>query len=300
MVENIILKNLETQHILELDVVTTPYYILDKVDWGQVDSNQYTYKYVNQIGVYVTGTSLNTRDVNVTGWIIAFTDEQMSERKRMINRFVNPTQAISIRYKGYVLEFLPNKSIKYSATIKDNNNVVCRFEISGMAPDPLFKDEDENKVTAAGTVGMFHFPLMLNAIDNGLPAVLMGFRQPSLIVNIYNKGMSVTGVRIVFKALGTVKNPSLLNVDTQEFFKVNKTLVAGEEVEINTNIGSKKIIGTLNGVTENYFRYRDLDSTWLQLNIGDNLFRYDAEVGLDVLECYVYFYNRYLEVQECN
>ena len=291
MVENIILKNLETQHILELDVVTTPYYILDKVDWGQVDSNQYTYKYVNQIGVYVTGTSLNTRDVNVTGWIIAFTDEQMSERKRMINRFVNPTQAISIRYKGYVLEFLPNKSIKYSATIKDNNNVVCRFEISGMAPDPLFKDEDENKVTAAGTVGMFHFPLMLNAIDNGLPAVLMGFRQPSLIVNIYNKGMSVTGVRIVFKALGTVKNPSLLNVDTQEFFKVNKTLVAGEEVEI---------IGTLNGVTENYFRYRDLDSTWLQLNIGDNLFRYDAEVGLDVLECYVYFYNRYLEVQECN
>nr|DAD64732.1 MAG TPA: tail protein [Caudoviricetes sp.] len=300
MVENIILKNLETQHILELDVVTTPYYILDKVDWGQVDSKQYTYKYVNQIGVYVTGTSLNTRDVNVTGWIIASTDEQMSERKRMINRFVNPTQAISIRYKGYVLEFLPSKSIKYSATIKDNNNVVCRFEISGMAPDPLFKDENENKVTAAGTVGMFHFPLMLNAIDNGLPTVLMGFRQPSLIVNIYNKGMSVTGVRIVFKALGTVKNPSLLNVDTQEFFKVNKTLVAGEEIEVNTNIGSKKIVGNLNGVTENYFRYRDLDSTWLQLKVGDNLFRYDAEVGLDVLECYVYFYNRYLEVQECN
>ena len=96
-----------------------------------------------------------------------------------------------------------------------------------------------------------------------------------------------------------MSNPSLINVLTQEYFKVNKTLTAGEEIRINTNIGEKKIVGTLNGVSSNYFKYRDLDSTWLQLAVGDNLFRYDADSGLDVLECYVYFYNRYLEVQEC-
>ena len=31
----------------------------------------------------------------------------------------------------------------------------------------------------------------------------------------------------------------------------------------------------------------------------DNLFRYDAKEGIDNLDVFVYFYNKYLEVQEC-
>ena len=120
-----------------------------------------------------------------------------------------------------------------------------------------------------------------------------------MIIDVYNKGAVSVGMELVFKATGTMSNPTFINVSTQEYFKINKTLTAGEEIRINTNIGEKKIIGTLNGVSSNYFKYRDLDSTWLQLAVGDNLFRYDADTGLDSLECYVYFYNRYLEVQEC-
>ena len=299
MVENILLKNLSTSGELLLDVVTTPYYILEKVDWGQVEGSQTTYRYVNQIGVYVTGVSMGSRDVSVTGWIVAISEFQMTERKKFLNMLVNPQQMLQLNYKGYVLDILPTKSIKYSAVVKDNNDVVCKFEIVGVAPDPLFKDGTETKVTAAGTIGMFHFPMMINVQDNGHPTVMMGLRQPSLIVDIYNKGATETGMKIVFKSLGTVKNPSLINVNTQEFFKLNKTLASGEVVTIDTNIGSKKVIGELSGLQDNYFKYRDLSSTWLQLAVGDNLFRYNAEVGLDVLECYIYFYNRYLEVQEC-
>lgn len=300
MVENIVLKNTHTTALLELDVVDTPYYILNKVDWGQIESTHHSYKYINQIGVYVTGTSLETRDVNIQGWIVARTENQMSERKKVLNRFVNPQQLIELRYKEYVLEFLPNKTIKYSANVVDNNEVVCKFEISGVAPNPLFREDSQNKSAAATTIGLFHFPLMINAIDNGYPTIMFGLRQPSLIVDVYNKGAVTVGMELVFKATGTMSNPSFINVKTQEFFKINKTLSAGEEIRINTNIGEKRIIGTLNGVESNYFKYRDLDSTWLQLEVGDNLFRYDADSGLDVLECYVYFYNRYLEVQECN
>lgn len=299
MVENITLKNTNTLALLELDVVTTPYYILDNVDWGQIESTHHSYKYVNQVGVYVTGTSLETRDVKVSGWIIARTENQMTERKRMLNRFVNPQQLIELKYKEYVLEFLPDKSIKYSAIVKENNEVICKFEIAGVAPNPLFREDTQNKTAAATTRGMFHFPLMINAIDNGYPTIMFGLREPSLIVDIYNKGAVTVGMEIVFKATGTMSNPSFINVRTQEYFKVNKTLVAGEEIRINTNIGEKKIVGSLNGVEYNYFKYRDLDSTWLQLDVGDNLFRYDADANLDALECYVYFYNRYLEVQEC-
>lgn len=299
MVENINLKNLTTGATLELDKVTTPYYILGSVTWGEVEANHHSYKYVNQIGVYVTGTSLETRDVEIVGWVIADTEAQMTDRKSILNRFVNPQQLIEITYSSYKLRFLPNSSIKYSTTIAENNETMCKFKIVGLAADPLFKDTNDDKVSAASTKGMFHFPLIINKTDQTPPVILFGVREPSLIVDVYNHGAVSTGMKIVFKALGTLTGPSLINVYTQEFFKINKTMYSGETIEVTTTTGEKKVIASINGVETNYFKYRDLDSTWLQLDVGDNLFRYDADSGIDNLEVYIYFSNRYLEVQEC-
>ena len=299
MVENVILRNKQTSALLELDVVNTPFYILDKVGWGQIKGTHHSYKYVKQIGVYVTSTSLETRDVSVSGWIVSNSELHMSQRKGVLNRFVNPQQPIELIYKNYSLEFLPDRTVKYSAMIKENNEVVCKFEIAGLAANPLFKDTNTTNVPIAGMLGMFHFPMMLSAIDNGMPTVMMGLRQPSLIVNISNTGSVQTGMNIVFEATGTVVNPSLINIYTQEQFKINKTIVAGETVVVSTTIGEKKIVGTLNGVSSNYFKYRDLRSSWLQLDTGDNAFKYDADNGIDSLNCTIEYSNKYLEVQEC-
>lgn len=301
MVENITLKNEVTSQVLELDCVTTPNYILDSVDWGQISSNHHSYKYINQIGVYVTNTTLETRDISISGWIIANSESQMTQRKALLNKFVNPQQQMLLSYSKYTLEFLPDTSVKYSATVKENNEVICKFQIDGLAADPMFKDETQNKIAAATTKGYFRFPLKINIKDEvtGLPTVMFGLRSTSLIVDVYNSGAVSTGMTIIFKAKGTLTNPSLVNISTQEQFKINKTMVAGEIITINTTIGEKKITGLLDGVSSNYFKYRDLNSVWLQLAVGDNLLRYDAESGLDSLECFIYFYNRYLEVQEC-
>lgn len=299
MVENITLKNMVTSATLELDRVTTPYYILESVTWGEVEGEHHSYKYVNQIGVHVTGTSLGTRDVNVIGWVIASTEAQMTDRKSMLNRFVNPQQEIELSYGKYRLRFLPDSSIRYGAGVPENNEIMCKFQISGLAANPLFRDDNDSKVSAASTKAMFHFPLIINKSVQKPPAIMFGVREPSLIVNVYNNGSVSTGMRIVFKALGTLTGPSLINVYTQEYFKINKTMYAGETVEVTTTIGEKKVIASINGVETNYFRYRDLDSTWLQLDVGDNLFRYNADAGIDNLEVYIYFANKYLEVQEC-
>lgn len=299
MVESIKLQNIMTSAILELDKITTPYYILESVTWGEIEGTHHSYKYVNQVGVYVTGTSLGTREVEISGWIIADTEGQMTDRKAMLNRFVNPQQIIELSYSKYQLRFLPDSSIKYSVTIAENNEVICKFKISGMAANPMFKDSSETRASAASTKGMFHFPLIMNKKEQNPPTVLFGIKESSLTVNVYNSGAVGTGMRIVFKALGTLENPSLINVYTQEYFKINKTMHAGEVIEVVTTIGEKKVIAKVNGIEMNYFRYRDLDSTWLQLDIGDNLFRYNADSGLDNLEVYIYFCNEYLEVQEC-
>lgn len=299
MVEGIKLQNVETRAILTLDMVSTPDYVLNSVDWGAVESTHHSFKYVNQIGVYVTGTSLETRSVTVQGWVIADTEAVMTKRKQILNRFFNPQQAVDLFYKDYVLRFLPNTSVRYSATIAENNEVICKFKIEGYCPDPLFSEQVESKVAAASTVPMFHFPLIISKKPSPYGGVIFGLRQPSLIVAINNSGAVDVGMRIVFRANGTLHGPSLINVDTQKYFKVNKTMQAGEEIMIDTIIGEKKIQGTFNGITSNYFKYRDLDSEWLQLKVGDNLFRYDAEDNVGNLEAYIYFNNKYLEVQEC-
>ena len=299
MVENITLRNLSTNAVLVLDKITTPYYILDSATWGEIEGEHHSYKYVNQVGEYITGTTLGTRTVDISGWIIADTEGQMTDRKAMLNRFVNPQQIIELSYSKYRLKFYPNRTVRYSAAYKENNEVICKFKIDGKAADPLFRDTNDGKVSAASTRPMFRFPLIINKTDQKPPVIMFGAREPSLIVKVYNSGAVSTGMRIVFKATGTLTNPSLINVYTQEYFRLNKELHSGEVVEITTTIGEKKVIAQVNGVESNYFRYRDLDSTWLQLDVGDNLFRYDADSGIDNLEVYIYFSNRYLEVQEC-
>lgn len=299
MVEGIKLQNVETRAILTLDMVSTPDYVLNSVDWGAVESTHHSYKYVNQIGVYVTGTSLETRSVDISGWVIASTEREMTNRKTILNRFFNPQQAVDLFYKDYVLRFLPNTSVRYSTAIAENNEVVCKFKVEGYCPDPLFAEQAESKVAAASTIGLFHFPLIMSKTPTPPGGIVFGVRQPSLIVAITNSGAVSIGMKVVFKANGTLSNPSIINVNTQKYFKVNKTMQAGEVIEIDTIIGEKKVQGTLDGVTSNYFKYRDLDSEWLQLAVGDNLFRYDADENVGNLEVYIYFNNKYLEVQEC-
>ncbi len=299
MVEGIKLQNVKTRAILTLDMISTPDYILNSVDWGAVQSTHHSFKYVNQIGVYVTGTSLETREVKIVGWVVADNETGMTQRKTILNRFFNPQQAVDVLYKEYTLRFLPNTSVQYSTTVADNNEVVCKFQVVGYCPDPLFADKQESRIAAASTIAMFHFPLVLSKTPNPPGGVLFGLRQPSLIVAVHNSGSVGVGMKIVFKALGTLSGPMLINVDTQKYFKVNKGMVAGEEIVIDTIIGEKKIEGMLNGISSNYFKYRDLDSEWLQLQVGDNLFRYDAEQNVENLEVYIYFNNKYLEVQEC-
>lgn len=300
MVEDIVLRKVTTSEELALSMVSTPNFVLKSVDWGVIKSTHHTYRYVNQVGATITGTSLETRDITIEGWVVADSEAAMSVHKRTLNRFVNPQEAIDLFYKEYMIRFLPDQTVKYSVSYAENNEIICKFQIVGTCPHPMFSDSAEQRSAFAATAAHFHFPLV---ISTALPdkGVVFGKRTESLIASVVNVGAVPVGMRIVFKANGLVKNPKLIDVNTQERLVINKTLVADEEIVINTNVGEKSVKGRVGNVElTNYYMYRDLGSAWLQLNTGNNLFRYDADDGLDNLEVFVYFYNRFLEVQECS
>lgn len=301
MVGEITLRKISNSEEIHMDMVTAPGYILKSVDWGTIKGTHNTYKYLNQIGVSVNNTSLGTRDIAIEGWVVAQHERDMTEKKSALNAFINPQEPLDLLYNDYKIQFNPDNTVKYSINYSENNDVVCKFQIVGTAHDPMFVDSLENKLNFATTTAVFHFPLVISPqLPEG--GVVFGSRTDSLIATVINKGSVSTGMRIVFKAKGSVSNPKLINVETQEQLLINKDMVAEEEIEINTIIGSKRVRGRIGETSPftNYFVYKTLDSTWIQLAVGKNLFRYDADSGLDNLEVFVYFQNRFLEVQECN
>lgn len=299
MVEGITLVNTVTNAKLKLDMVNTPSFILGSVSWGKIKGDHHTYSYVGQVGETHASTTLGTRDIEIEGWIIAKTDFSMTQRKKMLNQFVNPQQELILYYSDYKISFYPDSSVTYGNDYEDNNEVIVKFAIDGESFDPLFRNKNNSRVNSGYEVGMFRFPLIISQAPDPPGGIVFGRKIFNYMMNVYNAGAVETGMTIEFIANAEVLNPSITNVRTQEIIKINKMLTAGEKVTIDTVIGEKSVWVELNGVRKNGFKYKSYDSSWLQLAIGDNVFRYNAEDGINDLTVNIIYDNKYLEVQEC-
>ncbi|OPD21404.1 phage tail family protein [Clostridium botulinum] len=249
----------------------------------------YSSKGMGQDGSTNTGSTLDDRNIVIQG---AITENKELNREKLLS-IINPKLKSKLIYiDGNIKKYV--ECIVETAPIisKENNH---KFQISLLCNNPYWKDYIDSKVNIALWKGDFHFPLV---IPQG-KGITMGHREPSLIVNVLNNGQVKTGMIIEFFARGTLSNPSLFNVNTREFIKINKGMVAGEKFIINTNYSKKKILQELNGITTDILNYLDIvggGDTFLQLDVGDNLFRYNADSNLDNLEVNIYFNPQYLGV----
>lgn len=275
----------------EFEFTNTAPFLLNKIDTSN-DVNVYSIKGMAQDGESYLGNTLDARDISLEVTVIANNKEELINYKDKINKVFNPRNG-----EGYLIykDDIKERKIKcivnklpYFTVV---NGRVNKCLVSLIANNPFWIDISESKEEIALWKGDFSFELEIP-----FDGIEMGHREPSLIVNVNNTGDVESGMRIEFKALATLTNPSLLNVNTQEFIKINKTMSAGEIISISTYFGNKNVISTLNGFTINAFNYIDFTSTFLQLHTGDNLFRYNADTGLDNLEVSLYHENQYLGV----
>ncbi|MBU3216645.1 phage tail family protein [Clostridium estertheticum] len=261
--------------------------------------NIYSSKSMNQDGKNYQGNTLDIMDISLEVALIGNTKEELQRYKNKVIKILNPKNGEGwLCYKNNINErkvkCIINK-IPFFNII--NSNRVYNGLISLTANNPFWTDLIEDKEEIALWKGDFSFSEDgsdgFELIDDGIE---IGHRELSLIVNILNSGDVECGMRIEFKALATLTNPNILNVNTGEYIKINKSMVAGEVISISTYFGSKKINSILNGVTTNIFNYIDFQSTFLQLDVGDNLFRYNSDTGIDNLEVSIYYQQQYLGV----
>ncbi|HDK7179741.1 TPA: phage tail family protein [Clostridium botulinum] len=258
---------------------------------GNNSANIYSSTGAGQDGISIDAITLKERLLPIVGGIFGESKEDLHRKRAFLSSFFNPRDKFSITYKDDA------KTRKIFGIVQDITfngivGVTQEFLVQVLCPNPYWRELEEYKTTIALWEGDFEFPLEIQP-----EGIEMGHRVSNLICNIANKGDVECGMRIQFKALATVVNPSLFNINTREFIKINRTLNAGDVLEVITEINNKRIeLVKSNGIRENVFYWFDLDSDFLQLEKGDNLFRYDAEKGIDNLEVAIYHTPLYLGV----
>lgn len=267
-------------------------FILEKIEGtSSAEVTNINTKAPGQNGVTLQGNTFNPRtlimSIGIVGETKRDTDKLIRELTGVLNSRLNSKLIYSNDYKDYSID-CNVEAIEQGERIKRIQKLVVQL----FCPNPFWSDIDELKEEVALWEGAFEFPLEIPE-DTGIE---MGYRVSNLIMNVVNNGDVECGMTIEFLCTGTVKNPSLFNVYTREFIKVNQTFIAGDKLSITTQFANKRIELTRAGATTNILHYMDINSTFLQLGVGDNVFRYDADEGIDNLEVSIYYKPQYLGV----
>lgn len=265
----------------------------DVEDISGVTSVIYSTNSMGQHGDTYVGQRIEARDIDVVGHINTRDKAQALELRRRMLKIFNPELSATLVYEyGGFKRVIDCRAYGEPKILK--KEVLYEFDLQIECLNPFWREEEETKEDIASWVAAWHFPCVIEK-DN-TKSMIYGYRAESVIVDCYNEGDVSTGMRIRFTALGTVSNPILLNVDTEEFIQINATMKTGDVIEINTKYGSKGAKLIRDGVETDYFRYIDVDSTFMQLAIGDNMFRYDAASGVNSLEVSIFYSKEFLGV----
>lgn len=262
-----------------------PFYLISCDGLHNINGHVSGSKNAFGIGETYTGTSVDRRDIIITGF---FVDNFIARRNELYNLFPIGSEGTFYYYENDV-----TKKITYRV---ENLEILEKgfpknFEISLACSNPYFTDIDRTVYQMATWTPKFKFPLK-SPVGKGFK---FGTKNKTQMCLIPNKSNLEFGITIVFKANDVVKNPFLVNVDTTEKIQINKTLNVGDKIIVTTYRDNKNIllIPSNNPQIQDINYLMDDDSVFLQVYVGDNTYRAGSETGEDNLETTVEPYTEY-------
>lgn len=242
---------------------------------------------------YLTSV-LNERFLQVQIAILATDEKELYNLRRELVQVFNPKLGMGelIYNYGNGLE----KSIECTIDLSpqfptgiDNRTTqyqMCVFDL--IATNPFWHDSFTSGEILTQSVPLFHFDLELT---DTFEFEKRGTNRT--IIN--NVGDVETPVELVFS--GPASNPKIINETTGEFIRIEKTLLDGESISISTAFGNKYVLfdDGVGNIT-NAFGNIDLDSTFWQLQTGENDVVYTADSGIDTASLSVSYRNRFVGV----
>ena len=264
-----------------------PYFLTSIDGAGSLRQTITTFKAPQQDGAFYVSSALDMRNIPLTGTIVADNADLACSLRRDLAKIFTPKQQGTLTLRNRRISCVVEE-VTFSVASRER---VPGFFISLLCPSPFFEALDEIRRELAVWTPLFSFPLEL---PEGV-GVELGLRQPSTIITVENGGDVPCGCAIVFRALGSVTNPELMNVDTGEYIRLNTEMEAEEELWVYTHFAGKKVVKKTSVAETNAFAILDPGSSFLQLSPGINVLRYNADENIDLLEVTVYYRELYLE-----
>lgn len=264
-------------------------FILTKIEGtGAVNIDMQTQKSPYQDGVSYRGNTLEPRPISMQIMILAETMEEMITYRRKALSIFNPklSEGTLIYEIGNIRREI--KAISELAPVFPESEDIRTFKeymqpglIQLYCPNPFWLDDFETSEEIITWIGGMKFPLRLPTAFS-----MAGDK----IINIINDGDVETPIKL--EITGTATNPKVLNRTTGEFIKVNRILTSDDTLVITTDFGNKRV--ELNDV--NVFNYIDLNSTFFNLDVGDNVIELITDDENDSTNIKVSYRNRYIGV----
>lgn len=237
------------------------------------------------IGENYIDTSVSKRNILIKG---AIRDDIIENRQKLYRIFPLKSTGTLYYYEDNI-----SRKINYvveSVKIKETG-IHKQFQISLICPYPYFTDATKTVLQMATWSPAFEFPLDIPENEG----IEFGVKNITSMASINNTTNLEFGMTITFKANDTVVNPSIFNVDSREEMKIEKTMQAGDQIIVNTYRQNKNIvyISSATGKEENINNQMVYGSKFLQVHIGENTFRYNADENVDSLEAIIEYLTEY-------
>lgn len=158
------------------------------------------------------------------------------------------------------------------------------YTVSLLCPDPFFYAMNDVYITLAAWIENFEF---VHEFDAG--GEEFGYRSNERLKNIINENAADgIGMTITVTAAGTVQNPSIIRVESNEAITIGSqttpfNMYASDVLTITTTDNDKHVYLTHNGITTEVNQYITENSSFIQLMRGDNNIGYTAAVGEDAM-----------------
>ncbi|MEL7568957.1 MAG: phage tail domain-containing protein [Eubacteriaceae bacterium] len=262
-----------------------PYLLQKVIGLSELQADERIYQSANIDGARYIDSILNIREITIDVAVIADRYDMLMPLKEELIKMCNPKAGVM------------------TLTVENGNYIRTIEVVADSVPNLSIKN---NAFTSSGTINLIaHKPLLLSEIELGenlnewIGGWEMGWSFPvsfatrgSNTKNIINSGHVSTPLFITMYGLAT--NPKIENKTTGEYIKINKAVALGEILTINTEKGNKRVeITKPDGTLESAFNYIDLNSTFFELRVGDNVLEYSCD-ELSSNDVYISYRYRYL------
>ena len=220
----------------------------------------------SQVGETVESMTVGGRTITVRGTVFG----NVQSRKKMMRKVFAPFVCGKLIFEGKHYIRVCVKDTPTFSPVKDDG----RFTMLLYAPFPFFYSVDDAHYNIGEIFPMFSFPV------NYATPHKFGERGTEKYTNVYNSGDIAVPFNVYMKTFGTSVNPLIVNLDTQEYLKLNGTLTAGDVANIYRDSNNiLRVELSTGGELVDILSWVDDGSSLFQLNPGDNIIAFDDDDG---------------------